>query len=94
MEPSILVAVLGFFGVMVTSIIGAIVAMGTNRKEKQNVAETTIEKTLRERILLRDEQLEESEDDNRKLVAENAALFAKLEMCKEAIEKLKEGRVD
>lgn len=63
MEPSVQVALIGFFGVVVTGAIGAIVAVNNKRNEKILTSENTIERTLRERIALRDEQLEDKQEE-------------------------------
>lgn len=84
MDTATLIAVLGFLGTLVASIIGAIVAISTNRTEKAQTAEQTVEKTLRERILLRDEQIEDLKDD---VLEKDVALTAyrKTHPCKECI---------
>lgn len=57
MDTATTVAVFGFLGTLIASVVGGFVAIYTNRTEKQQTAEVSVEKTLRERILLRDEQI-------------------------------------
>lgn len=63
MDTATLVAVLGFCGTLVASAIAGMVAIVTNRAEKKQTAETTLERTLRERLALRDEQNMELKED-------------------------------
>ena len=62
MDIAFAAVVFGFLGTVVSVIGGIIVAALTSRNEKKQVAETTIEKTLRERIALRDEQLQDKDE--------------------------------
>ena len=61
MDTATTVAVFSFAGVALSAVVGGIVAIYTNRAEKkvtaEKAAESAIEKTLRERITLRDEQI-------------------------------------
>lgn len=57
MDTATTVAVFSFAGVVVTAVVGAIVAIYTNRAEKKVTAENVMERSLRERITLRDEQI-------------------------------------
>lgn len=57
METAELVALLGFAGVLVSTIVGAVVTIVTNRSEKRKAAEATIEKVLREKLEFKDEQI-------------------------------------
>lgn len=63
MDPTVQVAMIGIFTTVVTTagIVG--VALINNRKERGASAESAMERTLRERILLRDEQIEELKQD-------------------------------
>lgn len=63
MDTPTLVAILGFFGTVVTATGGAIVAVLVNRSEKKQSAESSIEKTLRERITFKEEQLADLRQD-------------------------------
>lgn len=73
---------LAFAGTVVTSITGAVVAIALNRKEKTQSAENSLEKALRERITLRDEellevraQLRESNEERDKAIAQRDRLY-------------------
>lgn len=63
MDPAVWVAFLGLLGVVATAITGIVVAKITNRSEKEQSSETAMERTLRERIILRDEQLKDKDLD-------------------------------
>lgn len=85
MDPATTIAVFSFLGVVVTAVVGAIVAIYTNRSEKKTVAETAMEKTLRERIILRDETIVELKRDleaaNEKIDLRNI----QLKQCREEL---------
>lgn len=78
MDPATTVAVFSFAGVVVTVLGGAVVAIYTNRSEKKTTAETAMEKTLRERIILRDEQIEDLKADVREAEDAKAVTEEKL----------------
>ena len=82
-EPSVQVALIGFAGVVVTSVIGALIAFLTSRKEKTMVAETTLEKAYEQRLLLRDEQLADSRKDVQDLLTQRSELVSKLTLTYE-----------
>lgn len=63
MDNGTLVVVLGFFGTMVTGAASVAVAIIVNRREKTQSAETALEQTLRERLVLKDEQLADCRQD-------------------------------
>lgn len=63
MDPVIAVAIFSFLGVVVTATAGVIVAIFTNTKERKQASESTMEKALRERLVLRDEQLEDLREE-------------------------------
>lgn len=63
MDPVIAVAIFSFLGVMVTATAGVIVAIMTNAKERKQASESTMEKALRERLTLRDEQLDDLKEE-------------------------------
>lgn len=63
MDAATTVAVFAFLGTVITAIVGALVAIWTNRAEKRQTAEMTIEKVLRERIILRDETIADLRED-------------------------------
>lgn len=61
--PAISVAFFGFAGTVVLALVTLLVAIITNRSEKQKVADATVEAVLRERILMKDEKIREQDDD-------------------------------
>lgn len=63
MDTATTVALFGFAGVVISTMVGAFVALLTNRTEKKQTAETTMERTLRERLVLKDEQLADAAND-------------------------------
>lgn len=63
MDTAVTVAVFSFLGIVVSAAFGAVVSLATNRREKQQTAETTMERVLRERLLLREEQLADKDLD-------------------------------
>lgn len=69
-DPATTVAFLGFLGTLVTASIGGVIAVLLHRKETQATAENTLEKTLRERIALRDEQLADLRQDLTEAIAD------------------------
>lgn len=69
-----LVALFGVIGTFVSTMGVVLVAMINNRKERRGAAEEGVEETLRERILLRDEQIVDLRED----VAERDAMIATL----------------
>lgn len=83
MDPATTVAVFSFLGVVVTAVVGGIVAVYTNRAEKKATAETAVEKTLRERIELKNEQIADLKESKARVdeklaeqIAENIRLKA------------------
>lgn len=63
MDATVQVALVGIFTTMVTTAGVVIVAMINNRKERGGAAESAMERTLRERIVLRDEQIADLRSD-------------------------------
>lgn len=57
MDATLQVGLVGIFTSIVTTAGIVIVAMINNRKERGQAAESAMERTLRERIVLRDEQI-------------------------------------
>lgn len=57
MDPAIIVALVSVATAVVTTAGGVLVAMLTNRREAENAADDAVEKALRERLELRDEQI-------------------------------------
>lgn len=56
-DVSVVAPLLAFGGTVITAGSVALVAVVTHRSENKQAAETAMERTLRERILLRDEQI-------------------------------------
>lgn len=56
-DPTVQVAAVGIFTTLITTVGVIIVAIINNRKERGGAANEAVEETLRERILLRDEQI-------------------------------------
>lgn len=84
-DPTVFVAVISAIGVVISGGFGVLVAVITNRKEKKSTAEIAAEQAadkaaeekeeaLRERILLRDEQLLAAQKRIQELEAENSRL--------------------
>jgi len=82
MDQGTVVVVLGFFGTVITGAASVGVALIVNRKEREQSAETSLERTLRERLLLRDEQLTEMKEDNADLKMELTDALAEIERLK------------
>lgn len=82
METSVWVALLALFGTIVTVTGGVVVAIITSNKDSKASAETALEKSLRERILLRDEKIEELKED---LAAERASKTRLEEALRESV---------
>lgn len=74
MDPTVQVALIGIFTTVVTTIGVIGVAVLNSRKERGSAAESAMERTLRERITLRDEQIA----DLREELAEKEATIARL----------------
>lgn len=58
-DPTVQIALAGIFTTIITVIGGVVVTVINNKKERGNSAENAMEATLRERIVLRDEQIED-----------------------------------
>lgn len=76
MEPTVQVAFVGIATSIVTTAGIVIVAMINNRKERTTAAESSMERTLRERITLRDEQIVDLKNDVLNLESEVQELKA------------------
>lgn len=63
MDTSTLVAIIGFAGVIVTTVGGVLIAVVTFRSEKTSATTLGVEATQRERIALKDEQLADLRGD-------------------------------
>jgi hypothetical protein len=79
MDTATTVAVFGFLGIVCTGMVTVVVSLITNRREKEKTAETTMERTLRERLLLRDEQLADRDADITRLRADRDYWRAKVQ---------------
>lgn len=79
MDPTVQVAAIGIFTTLITTAGVGIAAMFNNRRERSGAAESAMEQTLRERIMLRDEQITdlrhdlEKERELRRLCEERAS---------------------
>lgn len=56
-DPTVQVAAIGIFTTLITTAGVIVVAIINNRRERGGAAQEGIEETLRERIVLRDEQI-------------------------------------
>jgi hypothetical protein len=63
LDATVQVALIGIITTIVTTFGVIIVAVVNNRKERGSAAESAMERTLRERIILRDEQIEDLKVD-------------------------------
>ncbi len=63
MDTTVQVAIIGIITTFVTTIGVVIVAIFNNKKERGAAAESAMERTLRERIVLRDEQIADLKAD-------------------------------
>lgn len=63
MNATVQVALIGIITTIVTTAGVIIVAIVNNRKERGTAAESAMERTLRERIILRDEQIADLKAD-------------------------------
>lgn len=79
MEPTVQVAIIGVATTMITTTGVIIVAFVNNRRERSSAATGGVESTLRERITLKDEQLQDLRDDK-------ARLQARLDVALEALD--------
>lgn len=64
MSTPIWIAIIGFFGTMATAGAGVLVAIVVNRGEKTKGAASAVETTLRERIQLKKDRIEDLQHDN------------------------------
>jgi hypothetical protein len=71
-----LAIILGFAGTIVTAILGAFTAISLSKKERTKTAETTLEMVLRERIVLREEEIQELREDLKQCVEERDKAIA------------------
>jgi hypothetical protein len=73
-DTTVQVAVVGIFTTLITTIGVIVVAIINNRKERGGAANEAVEETLRERIILRDEQILDLKDE----VAHKEAIIQRL----------------
>lgn len=93
MDGPVLVALLGFFGTIVTAAVALAVAIVANGKERKNAAEGSMEKTLRERLAFKDEQMIEIKGKNAILTETLRARDETIEAQALVIRELREGTV-
>lgn len=62
-DPTVQVAAVGIFTTLITTIGVIVVAIINNKKERGGAANEAVEETLRERIILRDEQIQDLKDE-------------------------------
>lgn len=86
-DPTVQVAVVGILTTFITTAGVIIVAVLNNKKERTDAAQEGIEETLRERILLRDEQIQDLKDE----VAHKETIIQRL---KSKIAELEKGNDD
>ena len=86
MAATVQVAFVGIFTTLLTTTGVIVVAIINNRKERGQAAESAMERTLRERIILRDEQIAD-------LKADLAERDRVIEQQAEELRLLKEGRL-
>lgn len=63
MDATLQVALIGIFTTVITTAGVVVTAIINNKRERGSAAESAMERTLRERILLRDEQIAELKAD-------------------------------
>lgn len=80
MDATVLAAFLGIGTAVVAASSAIVVAFINNQRERTSSAETAMEETLRERILLRDEQI--AQRDHR------------IEQLEEELRLFREGRIN
>ena len=67
MDSSVQVALVGTLGIFITAVSVVLVAIVNTKREKADTAENAVEKTLRERLALRDEQIADHLDDKTRM---------------------------
>lgn len=92
MDPSLLVAVVSVATAAVTTSGGVAVAILTNRKEAENAADDSRELTLRERLILKDEQIAALEIQKRNRDERVARLESDNDRLRRENERLREAR--
>lgn len=74
MEPMVQVAIIGIVTTLITTAGIVVAAIVNSLKERGDTADSAIEMTLRERIVLRDEQIADLRED----LAEKDAIILRL----------------
>lgn len=82
-DPTVQVAFVGILTTLVTTTGVVVVALVNNKKERGSAAEGAIITTLRERITLRDEQIQDLKADVNERDHLIAQLREELQLCKE-----------
>lgn len=93
-EPSVQVAYVGIITTFIASFTAVIVAIVNNRKERRNSAESVMEASLRERILLRDEQIMIRDQKIEELEKSLQTKDHEYEKLQELVELYKDGRAE
>lgn len=78
-DAAVQVAIIGIVTTIITTLGVIVVAIFNNKKERGNAAESAMERTLRERIVLRDEQIADLHADVAEKEMYIQRLLAKLE---------------
>lgn len=82
----------GVVGTIVTTFGLVIIAIINNRRERKGSAEASMEATLRERILLKEEKIADLKDDKLELLEENSKLHDQKADLLEKIRELESER--
>lgn len=85
-DPAVQVAVVGIVTTLITTLGVVFVALLNNKKERTSAADQGVEAVLRERVTLKDEQIQDLNEDKRNL---QARLNQALEETQEARELIK-----
>lgn len=100
MDATVQVALVGICTTAITTAGVIFVAFYNNKKERGQAAESAMERTLRERIVLRDEQIKDLQNDitdlKQDVKARDVAIHARdkiISRLTEENELLKEGRL-
>lgn len=100
MEATVQVALIGIITTIVTTLGVIVAAIVNSKRERSNAAESAMERTLRERIVLRDEQLADLREDvadRDDIIADRNAQIAerdrRIEQLQENLRLCREGRL-
>ena len=83
MDPTVQIALIGVLSTVLTTAGVVIAAVTSNRKERGKAAESAVEAALRERITLKDEQLDDLRGDIAARDHKIAQLQEDLNLCRE-----------